>query len=130
PLQLVRGRIAGDLGGLDGGVRRIVAPEPGGVDDHPADHAGQAEADDRPVVAGPAPAAGLPAVVDLALAAERAGLEGGPAGPDEALLLAERLVAGGDDGSAVAAEREVGQAGVVVHLRSQQEGPVRDAGGG
>lgn len=116
-LQLGDRGIALDRDGLDGGVGRVVAPEPGGVDHDAADHAGQAEPDQSPVVAGFAPPPGLPAVVDLALGTEGVRLEAGTAGADQALLLGEGLVVGRDDRPAERPQGEVGQCGELTHGR-------------
>ena len=101
------GRVAVHRAGLDGRVRRVVALEPGGVDDDAADHAGHAEADQRPVVAGAAAAGGLPPVVDLPFPPERRRGELGLPRVEEVLLLGERLVAGRDDRSAERADGQV-----------------------
>ena len=97
-------------GRLDTDRLRVVAAEVGGVDDDAPDHARHAEPDERPVVivfgrvggtrARAAPAAGLPAVHDLALVAEARRIEPGRPGDEEVLPLGEELVVGGDDSGA------------------------------
>src|SRR5690349_17414519 len=64
--QLRRRWIARDGAGLHRAGLRIVAPKVSGIDGHAPEHARQAEPDDAPVVAGLAPATGLPAVHPLA----------------------------------------------------------------
>ena len=59
----------------------------------------------RPVAAAP----GLPAVVDLALGAERLRREGGRPGRDEVLAAGEELVVGPHHAAAVGPQRQVGQ---------------------
>ncbi|MGX1510300.1 hypothetical protein RKD44_001588 [Streptomyces collinus] len=125
PLHVVREQLLGgggarDRGALDGDGLRVVAAEVGGVDDDAADHAGGAEADQRPVVVllgGPgllgrdtAAPAGLPAVHDLALVPEVLGVELGGPGHQQVLALGEELVVGGDD---TRAELPVGKVGVL-----------------
>src|SRR5262249_12191753 len=108
---LVRGRVAVRRARLDGGMRWMVAREPGGVDDHAADHPGEPEPYDRPVVAGRSPPARLPAVVLLALRAEGVLAEAGRARIHEVLLGGERLVARRHDRATEGAQGEVGQCG-------------------
>ncbi len=118
--QLLGGRGTRDRGALDGDGLRVVAAEVGGVDDDAADDTGGAEADQGPVVVllgGPgllgrdtAPAAGLPAVHDLALVPEVLGVELGGLGHQQVLALGEELVVGGDD---TRAELPVGKVGVL-----------------
>ena len=107
--------------GLDGDRLRVVAAEVGGVDDEPAHHAGGAEAYEGPVVvlvggvrlggARTAPAAGLPAVHDLALVAEALGVELGGLRLEQVLALGEELVVGGDDTGAEPPVGEVDEVG-------------------
>lgn len=107
------GRLEGDLGGL-------VAAEVGGVDVDAADHAGQGQADERPVVvlggrvrllgADTAATAGLPAVHDLALVAEGVRVELAGLGLEEVLAVGEELVVGRDDAAAQTPVGEVDQA--------------------
>ncbi len=115
------GRRALDRGALDADGGRVVAAEVGGVDDEAVYDAGHAEPDERPVVVpgggvrglggGAAPAAGLPAVHDLALVAEALGVEARGLGPQQVLAFGEELVVGGDDARAQQPVGEVGQVG-------------------
>ena len=91
---------------LDRHLRRVVAGEVGRVDHDPAHHAAAAQAHDRAVAARLAPPAGLPAVHDLALVAERVRPEHRVLGLDQVLPLGEQLVVGVDH---AAAERPAGQ---------------------
>ena len=119
--QLLGRRGARHRSGLDGDGLRVVAAEVGGVDDDAADHAGGAEADERPVVVlvggvrlvgrDAAAAAGLPAVHDLALVPEVLGVELGRLGLEQVLALGEELVVGGDHARAEAPVGEVGVLG-------------------
>ena len=81
----------------------------------PADHPGDAEPHDRVVVAGLAPAAGLPPVVHLALVARSPRGEDGGLGPDEVLPLGEQLVVGVHDAAAERPRGQVGQRREVGH---------------
>jgi hypothetical protein len=103
-----------DGGAVQRGARREVAGEERGVDDDAGHDAGRPQPDDRPVVPGDAPAAGLPAVVLLALVAEP-GPRRGRLRQDQVLLGRERGVVGGDDRAAERAGGQVGQAGEVRH---------------
>ncbi len=106
-------------GRLDRDALRVVAAEVRGVDDDAADDAGGAEPDQGPVVlvrggervggVRAAPAAGLPAVHDLALVAEVLGVEDGALADEEVLALGEELVVGGDHARAETAVGEVDQ---------------------
>jgi hypothetical protein len=107
---LGRGVGAGD-GALDRAVIRVVSAEEGGVHHHPADDAGEAEADEAEVVAGGAAAARLPAVhpfaaVGVLVLEEDRGLR-----LEQVLLLGEEVVVGPDHGASEALGGEIDELG-------------------
>ena len=111
PGQLSRRRIAVRAGRLDRDLRRVVPAEVRGVHHDPVHHPRGAEPHDRVVMPGLAAAPGLPAVVDLALVAERARGESRRLRLDQVLLLGEQLVVGEHHAPAQLAGSQVGQHG-------------------
>src|SRR5215470_19903579 len=125
--KLGRVRVTVRARALDRDLRGVVAAKERGVHHDPAYHAWASEPHDRVVVPGVTAAPGLPAVVDLALVAERAGCEPRRFGLDQVLLLGEELVVGVDDAAAERPGREIGQArevraGRLAHLRPRPGG--------
>src|SRR5690606_6274598 len=109
--QFVRAGVALDRAGLHRHLGRVVPLEERGVHDELADGTGQAEADDRVVVAGFSAPPGFPPVVHLSLVAEGVGLEDRFLRLDQVLPFREQLVVGVDDAAAERAGREVRQDG-------------------
>src|SRR4029077_18745198 len=97
-----------------------VPGEEAGVHVDRGDPAGGPEPDQRPVVAWFPPAPGLPAVHDLTAVPVPARLEGRGGRRQQVLLLAEGLVAGGDDAAAQPARGEIG---LRPHLAAPPGGP-------
>jgi hypothetical protein len=112
--QLVDGGPAVEPAGLDVALCRVVAQDEGGVDHHAVHDARDAEAQDHPVRALVASAAGLPPVVDLTAGAHRLRREGRRRDLDQVLLLGVRLFVGGEDAAPERAGGEVDQ--MVVRL--------------
>ena len=103
-------RVAVEPAALDRGVRRVVAGEERGVDDDAVHHAGRAEPDDRPVVAGRRGAGGSPSRrTPGPWWPNVCGVNTGGVGGDEVVGGGEELVVGGDDPAAERPRRQVGQ---------------------
>ncbi len=113
--------VPGHRRALYGRRLRVVAGEVRGVHHHAAHHARRAEPDDRPVVvlvvgvrlpgADAAPAAGLPAVHDLALVPEGVRAELGGRGDQQVLGVGEGVLVGGDHPGAEQPGGQVDQLG-------------------
>ena len=100
---------------VDPAVRRKVAAEERRVDDDRVNHAGLAEPDDAPVVAGRAPAARLPAVHPLPAIGVLVRNEYRRRRLEQVLLPGEELVVGGDGLAAEAGGGEIEEVGQFTH---------------
>ena len=126
--QLFRGRVAVDGAGVERAGLGVVAAEVGGVDDDAARHAGQAEADDRPVVPRLAAAPRLPAVHPLADDGVPPLDEDGGRGFQEVLLGREEFVVRRQHGAAQALRREVHEVGEVDRRHRRTGRPIGGPG--